>query len=671
MDDTRSTGARPSPLLVGRRWRDLTPRQRWVGLALAALLAGTFLLAGLQAYADDWYPIGDNGTMLTVTRQVFSSETPVAGEVASGTRYGAHPFHPGPLVYYVLAPFVSVFGDTLGMLLGAAFVSAGALVAIGYTALRTGGPGAALWAWVTAVAMCWSLGGTAFLYPPFKTTLSLLVIVLFLHLCAALVAGHSRLLPLWAVTTSFPIAATMRYALPVAAIAGVTVLAVAVLRWRRLAGPRGETPVGPRIRRVLHLEGSERRSVTLALALLAVAWWAPVFDALTNAGGNVRELYRASRTAAQQVDGLEKAIGEQAKALVFDPVQSAADFHASSTPYVVVAGLLLASVTFLVFRYRRHLGRAVWANVTIAAAALVFMLASLATTPSDEGIGIYRTLAASPVATFVVFSSGLVAAVALGRRFLDAQRVLQPVAVGAVVLGAVAMAVPGPIDASTEQYPFAFEATRQLVDQTAPRIEGDGRWATWVVGGRTTPTILVGLKAGLEAAGIDTGVDAGAPAIGAEDGRDPAPTVGNLLVIGSELPAPTDDWEVVATYEPEGRSAEEAASAAAALVEFAQETNPRPLPAFTGTLARLLCPEQADQGYSEECPEADAILASDNPVAELPPAAVALVYLVQFGEDTQYPVIDGPRPPDALLEAAAASWDDLPLSVYVKRIPPA
>jgi len=670
MDDTHRTGARPFPLLSGCRWRDLAPRPRRIAIVLAVLLAGVFVLAALQAYADDWYPIGDNGTMLTVTRQVFTSETPVAGEVASGTRYGAHPFHPGPLVYYFLAPFVLVLGDTLGMLVGAAFVSAASIVAIGYTALRTAGPGAALWAWLTTAAMCWSLGGTAFLYPPFKTTLSLIVIVLFLHLCAALVAGQSRLLPLWVVATSFPIAATMRYALPVAAIAGVTVLAVAVRRWRRLAGPREEATTGQRIRRTLHLEGSERRSVGLAVGLGVLAWWAPAYDVVTNSGGNVRELYRASRTAAEQVDGLQQAIGEQAKALLFDPVQSAADFHASSTPYVVLAGLLLATVAFLVVRFRRRFDPVMWAYVLVAGAALVFMLTSLATTPSDEGIGIYRTLAASPVASFVVFVSGLVVAVALGRRVGEARHVLAPVAVGAVVVGALAVAIPGPIDASTEQYPFAFEATRQLVDQTAPRLEDDGRWATWVVGGRTTPTILVGLKAGLEAAGIDTGVDAGAPAIGAEDGRDPAPTIGHLLVTATELPEPTDDWEVVATYEPEGRSTEEAVASADALVEFARETNPRPLEAFTATLARILCPEQADQGYTAPCPEADEVLASENPVAELPPAAVALVYLVQFGEDTQYPVIDGPRPPDELLEAAAASWDDLPLTVYVKRIPP-
>ena len=109
-------------------------------------------------------------------------------------------------------------------------------------------------------------------------------------------------------------------------------------------------------------------------------------------------------------------------------------------------------------------------------------------------------------------------------------------------------------------------------------------------------------------------------------------------------------------------------------VRLLLETTPTTLPAREGAAVKAIDPIDAEtRGSAERAawywPEAEEILASDNPVAELPPAAVALVYLVQFGEDTQYPVIDGPRPPDALLDAAAASWDDLPLTVYAKRIP--
>ena len=247
MTAARGTEAteRHAPALTGLRLRDLDRRQRWIAVVLAVLVAAPFVIAAFQAMADGWYPTADNGTMLTVARQVFSDNTPLTGEVASGTRYGAHPFHPGPFVYYILAPFVEVFGAATGMLLAAAAVNASSIVLIGYVALRTAGRGAAVWAWITTLAMCWSLGGTAFVYPPFKTTLALLVITLFLFLCAALVNGRSSMLPLWVLVISFPVAATMRYALPVLAIAGVTILLVVVQRWRRL---RATTDDGSRRR---------------------------------------------------------------------------------------------------------------------------------------------------------------------------------------------------------------------------------------------------------------------------------------------------------------------------------------------------------------------------------------------------------------------------------------
>ena len=97
-------------------------------------------------------------------------------------------------------------------------------------------------------------------------------------------------------------------------------------------------------------------------------------------------------------------------------------------------------------------------------------------------------------------------------------------------------------------------------------------------------------------------------------------------------------------------------------------TNPQPLDAFAGSLPRILCPDLAVSGFQGPCPEAEEALASDNPVAELSPGVVALVYLVQFGEDSQFPVIDGEKPPQELLDEAADSWDNLPLSVYAKPV---
>ncbi len=670
MEADRGTGHGPSSTsrLTGCRLRDLTARQRVTALVLAVVVAAPFVIAAFQAHADGWYPIGDNGTMLTVARQVFSAHPPLTGEVASGTRYGGHPFHPGPMVYYVLAPFVAVFGGATGLLVGAAVVSTASVLLIGYVALRTAGPYAALWAWVTTLLMCWSLGGTAFLYPPFKTISALLVILLFLYTSAALVSGRSTLLPLWVLAASYPMAATMRYLLPIAAVAGVTAALVVAQRWRRAtADPDTAASFRQRALAVATLDRSERRSVVIGALLAVACWWAPAYEAATNRGGNVLELYRASRAAAESTDGLRLAIGEQAKALLLDPVQNAVGFGTPATGHVVVVVLLMAAVGVILVRRHRLMGRARWAYVLIALAALVFMVVSLATTPADEGFGSYRTLAASPVGAFVVFAAGLVAALALRSPRPSMVPALRASAIGAVVLGSLAIAVPGPIDASTESDRWAYAATRGLVDEAAPLLQADGRWRVWVIGGRTTPTVLVGFKAGLEAAGVDTGIDSRAPGLGATLDQEPPPLAGDVLFTVSGLRPPQGDWTVVGTYDPPDRSTAEADETARQLVDFARQTNPRPLEAFVQTVPRFMCPELAPQGFQGDCPAAAEILATENPVAELPPAIVALVYLVQFGENSQFPVIDGPKPPQELLDAAAETWDDVPLTVYALR----
>jgi hypothetical protein len=635
------------------RLRDLDPGRRRLALVLAAVVAAPFVIAAFQARAGGWYPVGDDGTMLTVARQVFSSHPPLTGEVASFDRYGVHAFHPGPFVYYVLAPFVAVFGNTLGLLLGAAFVSAGSMVLIGYVAFRTAGPAAALWAWGTAFLLLWSIGGTAFVYRPFKTISAVLVILLFLHLSTALVVGRPGFLPLWVVAGSYPVAASVRYVVPIAGVAAVTVLAVLVRRWRA---------------RNWSLDRRGRSSVAVAALLVVLAWWAPVYDALVHDGGNLRQLYRGVRAADAATDGFGVAVGELARASLFDPVTTVADHAAASWGYVVVLCLVLAAVVVVLALRRRPVGRFAASCALIAATASAGMLVVLATTPSDEGIGVFRVLGASPIGAFVVFAAGVAVAVAV-RIPARAERAW-PVALGGLGLVVVATTVPGPIRADSEDYPWAFDATEQLVDAAAPHLQAKGLWRFTFAGGRSTPTIFVGFKAGLDAEGVDTGLDAGAPGLGDVDDAD-TPAAGEVLLMPSFLAGPQEGWEAIARYEPAGRSEAAADAVAEELVAFARETQPTALPSLAYGITSFLCPELAaePQGFDPAgCPEVQERASDANPLAELDPGVVALVYLAQFGEFTAVPLIEGARPPQDLLDEAARLWDDVPLTVYAHTV---
>ena len=106
----------------------------------------------------------------------------------------------------------------------------------------------------------------------------------------------------------------------------------------------------------------------------------------------------------------------------------------------------------------------------------------------------------------------------------------------------------------------------------------------------------------------------------------------------------------------------------------------RASPAFVDTNIWLYAFIEADDAHKSAT--ARHLLQNVDPVIStqvINEVAVNLLRKAHFSEEqlrqliesffTQYPVIDGPRPPDALLDAAAASWDDLPLTVYAKRIP--
>ena len=685
-----ATDAAPDP---GRRLRDLEPRARRIGLALGAVVALPFVLAAVQARRDGWFPIADDGTMLTVARQVFTAHPPLTGETGSFDKYGIQAFHPGPFVYYVLAPFVRVLGGAAGLLTGAAVVSSLAVIGTGYVALRTNGARAALWSWVIALAMVWSLGGTAYVYRPFKAVSALLVLLVFLHLSAAVASGRATLLPLWVLAASYPAAASVRYVPPIAVVVLATLAVVAVARWRGTAtvvagGDVGGAPPEPpepddpgvavepgaaaaagrgRIRALLTPSGPERRALLWSAAVLLVCWWAPAYEALTNRGGNLVQLYRGGRAATGATEGLRVALAEVARALVLDPMMHLADYQARRVPYLLAAGLLAVLGVALLVVGRHVLARRHWAHVVVAAAALAGITASLAAAPADEGFGAYQILGAVPIGAFALYTLGLVAAAVLGPRVVGRAAPPAWLAPAAVVALAVVVAVPGPIDDDREDYPWGFAATQELIDEAAPHLRSDSYWNFWLVGGRTTPAIFVGLKAGLEAEGVETGLNARAPGLGDPEGPDPRPPAGDVLVMPSALTPPGDGWAEVATYDPPDRDAAAADRAAEELLAFAQETRPVPLDALAGGLPRILCPGLAAEpsGYTlEACPEAQAVLAADNPIAELSPAEVALVYLVQFGDITTLPLFDGPAPPDELLDRARTGWDDVPLTVW-------
>jgi hypothetical protein len=96
---------------------------RWWSAALVVLVLGV-AVQGPIALASGWIPSGDNGFWAVMARSVFSADPPLLGSSSSGgLTTGTDFHHPGPLGFYLLAPFVGLLGG-VGLALGAAIINA-------------------------------------------------------------------------------------------------------------------------------------------------------------------------------------------------------------------------------------------------------------------------------------------------------------------------------------------------------------------------------------------------------------------------------------------------------------------------------------------------------------------------------------------------------------------
>ena len=105
-----------------------------VALAVAAILfALPLLVAIVSLIGYHWYPASDLALEVLRIGDVGGRHTPLVGVQS---RFGWE--HPGPLMFWLFAPFNWLFGQT-GLLAGAAFFNAAALVGSLVVAWRRGG----------------------------------------------------------------------------------------------------------------------------------------------------------------------------------------------------------------------------------------------------------------------------------------------------------------------------------------------------------------------------------------------------------------------------------------------------------------------------------------------------------------------------------------------------
>jgi hypothetical protein len=241
--------------------------RRETRLGFVAVAAGVLGVLAIVAYArlaapivtDSDFAVGEVYVELATRAQLL---------LGPYSRFGWH--HPGPLYFYVVAPFYALAGHQAAAIYAVALaVNLVAIAAIAWvTARETRGPLASA---LVGALLLFAWRTDRFLASPWTAHIPILPALGFLVIAAAVAAGRLRLLPIMIAFGSFAAQTHVGFA--------PTVLFVAVMA--ALIGTWKPADLAAR-----------RRSWWMSAVVMMVLWALPIVEALANHGGNVAALWR-------------------------------------------------------------------------------------------------------------------------------------------------------------------------------------------------------------------------------------------------------------------------------------------------------------------------------------------------------------------------------------------
>lgn len=246
------------------RWRRRSVAARCVVLAIAA--GGLPVLAVLGRFVAGTVTLdGDEAVIALQVRDAATGGFPLLGLYS---RYGWN--HPGPIAFYLLAPF-QLFGPTWGLLIGTAVWQLAALGIAAWLASRRGGTGLVALVVAAQCATWLSIGGAAVIDPWTPILAAVLLVPLLVAAWGAMLGDRAALGAL-VILGSIVTQVHIGYAVFVVTL-GIGVLIVA------------------RDRRALPVD----RSLQIAVAVALAAWVPVAVGELTGRTDNFAALWHYFR----------------------------------------------------------------------------------------------------------------------------------------------------------------------------------------------------------------------------------------------------------------------------------------------------------------------------------------------------------------------------------------
>ncbi|HET9600420.1 MAG TPA: hypothetical protein VFP08_02475 [Acidimicrobiales bacterium] len=267
--------------------------RRWVGLAMVlVLLPIVATLVGL--IGDAWHPSGDRALEVVRMGEVGGGHTPLTG---AWSRFDWD--HPGPLLFWLVAPFTWVFG-LMGALIGVGVANAAALAGSLVVAHRRGGREATVLVAVVLLALCAGLGNDL-LIDPWNPWVAVLPFFTYMLLAWSIADLDLRVLPYMVVVGTFAVQAHVGYA---ALVVGIGACAGLLAWWSATSRGTVTEPVEarPRVTGV-------RRTVLISIAVGVGLWLPPIIQQITGDHGNLGELLAYARDPGEPFAGWRTAWG--------------------------------------------------------------------------------------------------------------------------------------------------------------------------------------------------------------------------------------------------------------------------------------------------------------------------------------------------------------------------
>ena len=431
-------------------------RPRWraspAGLLLALAVTLPVVAAAVSIAGRDWYPSGDQALEILRIRDVGGPHTPLLG---AWSRWGWA--HPGPLLFWALAPFEVVLGDR-GVLAGTAALNLLAAVGIVLVAHRRGGPHLAVLAALVVALLVRAMGGE--ILDPWNPWPALLAFVLFVLLVWSVTCGDLAMLPIAVLAGSFAVQCHLGY-LPL--VGGLLLLAVGVAVWQAVRARREPGPA----------RASPLRWLAVAAGVAALLWLPALVQQVTGDPGNLGRILAYLRHPEEDLSGWDAVFGtlgaqvRPAGPWVTGRDTNVFDFSSTGATHQALAGLVVA-VTAAVWAWRRGARDA--ARLTLV--ALVTLGLGVLATARVTGIFLPYVLRWWwGIAAVFWLSVAWSIVSAIGRpRVRSAVSQVALVGLAAAVAASLA-SLPAPLPV-----PTASEGLAAVVGPTAAALEPGGRY---------------------------------------------------------------------------------------------------------------------------------------------------------------------------------------------------